>query len=309
MAVELIVDLEGGPMSWSEFQKKTPPYSIAIDGYVDWGPVIDKRAPRANLNHHGRVNRLATRSTCAQAQMFIRKGLFKLFRNDDGPMVKVYVLDCDQDICLTWFQLNNPHLAKPVMNPILNRVVHMEDMLDATCGTYAYPTELESVKELAWTFEPYSIFRLGGGIERGNPDEFRGIITDVENRIMNLVNGKGKPIDLDTRYEVIGGGPRWSMVKEIGAQARLAMANDGIEVFLSVREREDGRWAYIICLIEEMLDVRLHQMANYFNKLEGCKKLRWGGADNIIGSPQLIGSTLSPDIISEAMNREMSRLK
>jgi hypothetical protein len=45
--------------NWSDFRRQKPPYSIAVDGFVDCPATRDPGGPYANFGHHSRVNRLA----------------------------------------------------------------------------------------------------------------------------------------------------------------------------------------------------------------------------------------------------------
>src|SRR5579885_1466163 len=93
--------------SWAQFKEKAPPYSIALDGFVNEGPIVDHQGPRANFNHHEGCSRLATLATCGQVLMAIRQRLFRLF---DKPTT-IYVNDCDEDVCTSWFLLKHAHVV------------------------------------------------------------------------------------------------------------------------------------------------------------------------------------------------------
>ena len=183
MSINLIIDLKNPPFSWKEFCQITPPFSIALDGYVNTAPCFTPKGPRINFNHHEDVDRLATRSTCAQVLIAIRQGLFDIFRNDNGPQANVYVNDCDEDVCLSWFLLKNYLLVENACPERITHLVNMEDLMDTTAGAYPMPIELFTLKELAWIFEPYRDFRIGGGLDRRNTDEFQQIINEVVDRI------------------------------------------------------------------------------------------------------------------------------
>jgi hypothetical protein len=240
--------------------------------------------------------------------MAIRQGMFKCFRNEEGIRAEVYANDCDEDVCTSWFLLKNEHMVESAMNPSLNRLVALEDALDCTAGAYPLPKDLPALRELAWVFEPYRRMRLNGGLERRNKSEFEGVVTDVENRIMRHVTGHGQEVPLDTRYERIGGGSGWVIVKELGAQARTGMFADGIHAFVSVRERPDKRWTYTIGRLSPFIPFDTLMLADVLNGVEKTRADRWGGADNIIGSPRIAGSGLSPNeltkVIEEALKEK-----
>lgn len=293
---------KGASCSWDHFLKSAPKFGVALDGYVHEGPRFDNSKVVVNFNHHEGVDRLATRATCAQVLMAIRQGMFYKFRDMFGsPCARVFVNDCDEDVCTSWFLLNNHHLVDSTMNPIINRLVAMEDALDSTAGAYPFPADLPALKELAWVFEPYRQFRMSGGLDKRNADAYRSIITDVENRILQHVAGRGKSISfLDTRYELIGGGDGWSMVKEVGPYARTAMFGDGIKAYVSVRERSDGRYTYTIGKLSPFIPLDLLSLTEALNREDDIVgEDKWGGGNNIMGSPRSRGSSFKPDKLSE----------
>lgn len=303
MKIQLIVKPKTPPMSWDEFCVEAPPFSIALDGYVSGGPEFEPFGPRANFNHHEEVNRLATRATCAQVLMAIRMGLFKSFQKNGKPYARVYVNDCDEDVCLSWFLLNNPWLVIDSVNPMVNRLVNVADMLDTTAGAYPFSKDMPFLEELAWIYQPYRSFRLSGALDQKNTKAFASIITDVSLRISQHIVGRGSRISLDTRYELIGGGKDWSMISEIGEYGRMGAFSDGVTAFVAVRERESGIFTYSIGRLSPFIpfDIRL-----IFCKLNAAEKIigpdRWGGGDTIGGSPRVSGSKLTPSEVQEIIN-------
>ena len=57
----------------------------------------------------------------------------------------VYANDCDEDVCMSWFLLKNHALTQQALNPALNRLVHMVDMLDTTAGAFPFPEDMPSL--------------------------------------------------------------------------------------------------------------------------------------------------------------------
>lgn len=321
MTIELFIEPKTPPLKFQSsvfregFVENYPPYSIALDGFVKEGPrtLLTPDGPYQNFNHHEEVDRLATRSTCAQVLMAIRQGLFRAFRDKDGPRARVYVNDCDEDVCTSWFLLKHGHLAEQAMNPTLNRLVGMEDMLDATAGAYPYPADLPALQELAWVFQPYRRFRLSGEIDKKDTAEYLAVITDVEHRIMQHVAGKGKTIPLDTRYEKLGGGKSWALIREIGGQARTGAFSDGIYAYVSVRERPGGGYTYTVGRMSPFIRFDVPKLLEALTKAELEKRDplmaamvgSWGGGDTIGGSPRGTGSVLTPEEVTEVVERTL----
>lgn len=297
MTIDLCMEPQTLPLSWSHFVDTSPAFSIALDGYVHGGPKFDPYGPRANMNHHEDVDRLATRATCAQVQIAIRQGLFSRFRDEAGAHARVFVNDCDQDVCTSWFLLKNHYRVGPTMNALLNRLVSMEDMLDTTAGAYPFPADLPALSELAWVFEPYTQFRLSGGLGQRDAARFRCVVEDVEGRINRHIIGQGCSVPLDTRYKVLRREQGWVMVEEIGAHARTGMFADGIHAFVSVRELRGGRWSYVVGRMSQYDPFDVPAILAAANEAEGlvggadC----FGGGDTVGGSPRVGGSKQTPD--------------
>ncbi len=307
MAIRLIMQPKTPPMTREEFCAATGPFSIGLDGFIRGPSWFDPKGPHANFNHHEGANGFDVHATCGQIMLAIRQGFFERFRDENGPRVDVYANDCDEDVCSAWASLNNHHLILSAMNPNFNRLNAMEDVLDATAGTYPFPKDLPALRELAWVFEPYRQFRLSGELDKKDADSFVSIVTSVEHRILQFVLGKGLEIPLDTRYERIGGGKGWAMIRETGAQGRMGAIADGIRAYVSVRERLDGRWTYTIGRMSVFIPFDLPPIIKMLNTAEGLtdSKDRWGGSDIVGGSPRVAGSKLSPQEVEHIINNEV----
>lgn len=309
MPVELHVLPDVPPLSGSVFRHRYGAYSIAIDGFVNEGPWFDSAYPSQNFNHHEGCERLETRATCAQVLISIRQGLFHRFRVDNAPHANVYVNDCDEDVCMSWFLLNHAAFAKAVLNPRLNRLVHMVDMLDSTAGAYPFPEDLPSLRSLAWVMEPYRQFRLAGGLNRRDAREHRGIIEDVCGRMNAHIMGEGREVNLDTRYEVLAAEPGWTHVNETGQQARIGMFADGIRAFVASAPRADGRWSHVVGRMSTYIPFDVPEIILAMNDAEGISgtENRWGCGTTIGGSPRIGGSGLSPDEVRRIVKNVIAR--
>jgi hypothetical protein len=313
MSIELTAEPKQAPMGWLDFCHNKPPFSIALDGYVYGGPKFavtttlfnpsNLPGPYVNFNHHEEVDRLATRATCGQVLMAIRQGLFTTFRDGYGVKARVYVNDCDEDVCTSYFLLKNQFFVESSVNPLLNRLVDLEDKLDSTAGAYPFPQDLPVLQELAWVFYPYRSFRLNGGLDRKESSEYEEIIHDVGRRIMEHITGRGKSMPLDARYERLGGGAGWALIREVGFNAKTGMFSDGIRAYVSVRERPNGRYTYTVGRMSPFVSFDVPRILSELNleeqKLQGTEsKDVWGGGNTIGGSPRVAGSALKPEEVS-----------
>ena len=307
MNITLHMQPKTPPVTWNDFRQQYAPYSIAIDGFVRGAPEFDPHGPHLNINHHEDVKRLQTRASCAQALILVRQGLFEAFCDERGPCASVFANDCDEDVCTTWTILENPHLAQSTMNPILNRLVEIEEKLDTTAGAYPYPAYLPILRELAWIYSPYRMFRLSGGLMRRDEKEFHDVVINVEHRILRHIIGRGERIDLDIRYERIGGGKGWVMVKEIGAHARTGMYADGIRAFVSVRERGNGIFDCTLGRMSEFISYfDIPRIGKKLNAIEGCTDDAWGGGDTIYGTPRIRGTAILPSELETIIDEEIA---
>jgi len=311
--IKLVMCSQQAPITWEKFLEMEEKYAIALDGYVSGGPRFDSSGPRVNFNHHEEVDRLATRSTCGQVLMAIRQGLFKTFRNEYGPYATVLVNDCDEDVSVSWYLLKHHAVCEQAMNPLLNRLVMMEDHLDATAGAYPFPADLPVLRELAWVFEPYRQFRLNGQLDKKDPRAYTSVVEDVEGRIGRHIIGQGQEIPLDLRYERIGGGKSWTMVREIGAQARQGMFAAGIQAYVSVRQIGPDNWAYVVGRMSPFIPFDCQRIFDRMNLAEKGDALRgeapvgsWGGSDIIGGSPRINGSRVNP-VVMEMLVHEVTK--
>ena len=310
MSFELHVQ-PGEVMTWRQLKKEFPGNTIALDGFVGTGPKFDLKGPYANFNHHEGVSRLETRATCAQVLLALRQGLYACFKHH-GEKLYVCVNDCDQDVCLSVFLLKNSHLAINTMNPLLNQLVSMEDFLDATAGAYAFPSELLSLAKLMWVFEPYTIFRNSGGLTRRRANEYEAIIADVEHRIMRFITGSAQSIILDTSYNVIHSPGTWKMVEETGQHARISMFADGVQSFVSVKQRDASTYQYTIGRVSQFINFPLEKIYKALNEVENIAiddTDRWGGGNTVGGSPRIRGSKLSPEDVARVIDDVLMKCK
>jgi len=296
-------------MKWREFISGKPEHSIALDGYVSVGPRFNFRGTYGNFNHHEEVSRLETRATCAQILLAVRMGLMDAYMGESGNTeMNIYVNDCDEDVSLSVFILRNAHLAIGTMNPLLNKLVHIEDMMDTTAGAYPFPKELESLQEIMWVLAPYHKFRMGGGLDSRDAGLFEEVIDEVGDRVMSYITGNSRKIELDTRFTTLGGGEGWSLISEEGQNARVGVYDKGIRAFVSVRKREDDNWTYVLGRSSQFVFFPIPVLLKQLNEAEGNKHGDvWGGSDTIAGSPRIAGSKLDPDTVCSIVDQTLLR--
>jgi hypothetical protein len=276
--------------------------SIALDGFVTGEPRFDPNGPYLNANHHENVDRLATLSTAQQILVGTQMGLDTAFSFDGQFSPNVYVNDCDQDVCAAWYLLDNISETKHP-SPALGRFVQVAGLLDVTAGAYPFDKYQRILAELAWVFEPYSLFRASGEMSKKDNAQYRSVIQDVELRIGKHLVGRGDTAELDLRYSTIGGGIGWSMIVEDGKDGRVGAMRDGIQAYVSVQELENDRWRYSIARWSEFVPFDVPALLERLNEVEGNEQDAWGGARIVGGSPRVGASRLSPAEVEEIINR------
>lgn len=309
MAIVLNIKPTVPPLTWQEFCTTHPPFSVALDGYLNHNPCFDETGPRVNFDHHQGVNRLCTRATCFQVYLAIIQGLFDCFCDAKGARAEVFVNDCDEDVCLSWALLKNGTNKSFMESPLLQKLVQTLDLLDTTSGTYPFPKNDPMLEYIAWIFEEYRQFRLSGGVDKKDANAFFPIINEAEKRIKQFVQGKGKRLTLNTRYNVLYRGKGWVVVEELGTQARMGMAADNIKAFVSVRQRPDKRsWTVTLARSSIFVPFPLPEIFPALNIAENINSRDcWNGGDTVGGSPRVSGTKLNPPRIIKVVNEVINQ--
>ncbi len=291
--------------TWEAFCNENPPFSVALDGYVMGPPEFSRVGPHVNFDHHVKVDRLSTRSTCMQVFMAVTMGLFDTFQKDGKPHAHLFVNDPDQDTCLAvWTLRNHEMLADLKYEHPIARLLIAEDILDATAGAYPSKPDTPEMRRLAWIFDPYTDARAAGDIPKMDAAGMEAIIDAVGERIGQFMMGMGGDAEIDARYEHIGGGPGWELIVEHGMHARTAMFAAGIRAFISVRDNGDGTWTYVVGKMSPFVRFPVSDLYRLFNEAEGRPEDApgWGGSNTIGGSPREGGSRLPPDEVERIVN-------
>ncbi|MBW2970893.1 hypothetical protein KY320_01900 [Candidatus Woesearchaeota archaeon] len=298
-------------MTWAEFRREKPPYSIALDGFVQDKTKRDEDGPYANFDHHHRSDRIATRSTAEQVHIETNLDLFDTFRHNGIPTVNIFVNDPDEDTSLAVWLLQNHERVISHAEPAINRLVYCEDRLDCTAGGYPLG-DTEMRRRMAWIFEPYNLARFDGSLATMDAGGMAAVIESIGRRITEYSLGRGDERPLEGNYERIGGGDGWTMTRETGPASRLAMYNDGIKAYIAlVAEKEDGSFVYTIGRKSSWVrSLRNDWLYRGLNRLEAnivTKENMWGGSDTIGGSPKKTGSKVPPERLIPAVIEIMGK--
>jgi len=295
----------GTVITWAEFISSKPNFSIALDGYVKGPPRFSIKGPYANFNHHEGVARIATRSTCAQVYFYIRLGLLDTFQKKGKPNARVYINDVDQDVCMSYWLLKNSEKLEGLrFENILFQLILFEDILDASAGAYPINPDNPQIHRQAWIYEPYTRARTGGSIYSMSKKEKKDIIRAVCGRIDAAIRGRSGEIELDTRFEKIGGGRGWQLILEEGPYARTKLFSENIKAYVALVEKRDGAHTYTIGKMSPFVVFPIERIYAALNKAEGLSSQEncWGGSAIIGGSPRKTGSRLSPKQVEKVIN-------
>ena len=168
---------------------------------------------------------------------------------------------------------------------------------------------MPALRSLAWIFDPYRRFRLSGELDKRDAASFRAVIEDVSHRIELHVVGQGGEVNIDTRFERLGGGTGWSLVREVGAQAKTGLFAEGVRAFVSVRERPDGRWTYVVGRMSPFVRFDLAAIYRACNEVDAPagEQDRWGGSNTVGGSPRVRGSKMDPATLATLVDEVAGR--
>jgi hypothetical protein len=297
--IELDVRLGPG-LSRAAFVGSHPPYAIALDGYVAEAPFLEQRAdgPLRNFNHHEAVDRSCTTATCEQARRAVLLGLYDLFRDTYGRRAKLFVNDCDQDVCLSTWVLMNPDRAG---EPLVRVLASIEDLLDMSSGTFPMPHERDLLAEVRWVFEPYA--RVRPRLIAMSADAMRQTIHDVHLRIDQFTVGRAGKVPLEGEFRRVGG-DQWWLVEVDRPQARERMVAAGVRAAVEITGQHEGRWLYSLWRRSEYIVwFPIRQILDALNIAEATAggAGTWGGADNVGGSPRPEGSRLTPEEVERVV--------
>lgn len=302
MAIELNVR-PGPAVTRDDFLATHPPYSIALDGYVAGEPwlVVTPEGPFRNFNHHESVDRSCMSATCEQARRAVVLGLYDLFRRGGARCAKLWVNDCDQDVCLATWTLMNPDRA---VEPLVRMVSQIEDLLDMSSGSYPMPHECDLLGQVRWVFEPYT--RARPQLAGMTAETMREVIRDVHHRLDRFAIGRAEAIALNGEYRRIGGGEGWVFAEVTHQTAREKMVASGVRAAAELFGRAGERYLYTLWRRSEyVVGFPVPAILAALNVAEGFQPVDptgWGGAENVGGSPRGRGSALAPNDVEAIVN-------
>lgn len=294
-------------VDWETFRRYLA-YSIAIDGYCSGPPRATSDGLILNINHHEDVEEFATRASCMQAYYELMTGLYDRLSKDGKPYVRLFVNDRDQDVVMTTAALMYPDL---IHRPKMRRLLEIVDLLDSSAGLFPLDPDIRrhELPELCWIFEPFTASRQRGEDKTLTSEQCEEQIREMHCRLKASLHGNGKRLTPDTRYEVLGKHPLYTVVREIGQHARYGMSEDGIRAFVSVLDDTPGHLRLSVCRLSHTTPLPQQRFYAALNKAEGIPETaenKWGGGSTRGGSPRDGGSSLTLDQACEVMDAEIA---
>ncbi|MBI5369809.1 hypothetical protein HZA85_01270 [Candidatus Uhrbacteria bacterium] len=290
------------PMSWDGFCAQMPARSIALDGFVDAPPALDAVRLYRNFDHHRGPPRSDMLCTAMQVLEAVRTGLLDLFMPTGDEDVLVWMNDCDPDVGLSLYALEYHWIVRGRVNPAIHRLFgHVQDM-DKMSGLLDVPRDMPIVRQAAFIFQPYWQYRTSGALDQKNALAHMGVLRDVTHRINEFVAGRPRELAIDDRYDELGGGADWRMVRELGPHARMKMARRGVRAFVAARQKTDGRWVYTVCRQSPYVFwFPVPEICAHLNREEADSD-QFGGGDVVFGNARGNGSVRSPEQITTTIN-------
>jgi hypothetical protein len=303
--VDLIMRPGQPSISWKELINSAEPCSVAIDGYVLGKTRFSIRKKLANFDHHAYANPIAMHAACGQVYNALLRGFYDVFRGDDGnPRVILLANHNCPDVATCYTLLKHGHRRGFLYNDFLHKLVTREDCIDSASG--AIPFEEKTLRRMAWVYEPYTLFRSQGRLDLAEKDPaiWSKVIFEIEERILEYINGHSGETELDMRYEIFCGHEDFVVAKEVGTHPKTGLFRDGYKIYVLYRERPNGRFSYSIGILSvKYSGFNLRVIANHFNKTEDFvdPNDKWGGGNSIIGSGWLHGSSKTPKDVANIM--------
>lgn len=252
-----------------------PPWSIALDGYVQ-GPALDNVRHRYSFDHHKGCIRLITTATCEQVRDAILLGL-------EPDRYTVFLNDVDTDTALAVWELRNPHRLR---EPKVGHYITSAGLLDAHGGGYPLVYERRQVE---WIGEPETVSRSSGEYEKLTPDGLSDLIDRIGDRFEQLLRCQApteeelRRQELKAPFDRLFEGTGWTMVQAVDPHVLFDLYGQGIERIVTCRPQSDGSFAYTVARRSDFVD--RFDVPAILAALDGVEK-GWGGGSTIGGAPR-----------------------
>lgn len=318
-APNLNIHIESGLSVNASMARKSPRGTIFLDGVAQCEPFMDHERQVYNLDHHEGCVRAFTLATCEQTLVMYMKGL-----DLRGREWHIFSNDPDLDAILSiWILLNHARIGRQNSSQrrILFALVRYEGIVDAL--------GLE-LKELS-ALPPDLMNKIQRVVDHLRSDEIalkkegRWEQTDFLTYAVSILHKIDqifyKPEDF-TDYQGIEELARIDLTdKRIAAVVEADMGIYEIEPHLNklygdrlgVVVLKKGPGAYTIRQADLFMPITLENIYEHLNFVDPAVRCRtktnkWGGANDIGGSPRESGTHLSPQEIAQACRDAIQRV-
>lgn len=273
--------------------QELPPYSIALDGFVQ-GPEVDPENHRYSFDHHSKVLRYCTTSACMQAWTAVLLGL------DDLDKYTIYVNDVDSDVCLSVWCLKNPDRCR---EPLVKKLVDAIGLGDMHGGAFGYNGMTKIVE---WICAPETDSRRKDDYYKISEEGLNTILEAVLHRIDLYVDGEvGEEPNKRAKhgeYKILRNENGWVMVESSDPHVFSQLYQSGFDRIVITRPQSDGSLAVTIAKRSDFIGgFPITKFIEAFNKVEPG----WGGGTSIAGAvrnPDGSRSRLTVDQISQTID-------
>lgn len=298
-APNLKVRVERGFCATAVAARKYPDRTIFLDGAAQGEPFMDPQRQIYNLDHHEGCVRAFTLSTCEQALIMILKGLD--LRSGDWT---IYANEPDLDTVLAiWLLLNYMHVPDPEIRRQVVPLTRLQGVIDAhgleltsICGFAEEQQQalMETINSLRR--EEVQLKQSG----KWSTVNFYGFTGTVLHRIDGMLYSEQHYDGLQAVTEISR--------EPIGPNrvAIVCRADTGVyEVEQYLRKvygdrvgvlilQKDAR-TYTLRLMDAFMPLNLQPVYERLNQLEpnATGDSKWGGSDDIGGSPRGLGTALA----------------
>ena len=279
---------------------------ILLDGAGSFGPLLDNKKRLYNLDHHTGCERTFTLATCEQALLLVHGGL-DLSEGDWS----VYANEPDLDTLLAlWCLLNHARLRdlRPQVRDMLLPMIRLEGAIDANgnelaevCGLPAHVLR-EAQRRLDHLLAREQQVKGGGDWQTLNLEAYAVEMLGEIDRMIYVADDFRGYANIEEVYGHTALGERRVSVvcrdsSGIYAVEKLLKERWGDQLGLIALEKEPGH--YTLRRASTLSDIDLDDAYRLLNLLDRNVDgrppgKRWGGSDNIGGSPRPLGSALSP---------------
>ncbi len=114
-----------------------------------------------------------------------------------------------------------------------------------------------------------------------------------------------------TEFEILRTGTEWSLIHEIGEDARMGIGASSINAFVTVNEtNQEGVYKYTLAKKSPFVKFPVEGLYKHLNAHDPAvtEGNFWSGSDTIGGSPRATGSRLAPDAAFDLIESYISDL-